>query len=331
MVDVGFLAKAMEATGLETFVVDEDGATQVAAPSPFINGTNVQFAWDSTSLGWLKTCPRLYYYNMIEGWRPNEENDHLRFGIEYHTALEDYDISRGAGIPHEDAVHDIVKALIARIADWHPRHKFKTRYNLVRTVVWYLDHYQRDSVETYIRKDGTPAVEVSFRFEFPDFKIEGQEVLLCGHLDRIVKFSDDPWVKDTKTGTSTPGEYYFKQYDVHNQMTLYTLAGQVVLNSPIRGVIIDYAQVADKFSRFTRGWTVRTPDQLEEWVHDTRYWIQQSVTFAESGYWPMNDMSCDKYGGCRFREICGRSPHVRERFLESNYKRSERWNPLKVR
>ena len=37
--------------------------------SPFLPGTKIQYAWDSTSLGWLKTCPSLYFYHMIEGWR----------------------------------------------------------------------------------------------------------------------------------------------------------------------------------------------------------------------------------------------------------------------
>ena len=59
--------------------------------SPFLPGTNIQYAWDSTSLGMLKTCPRLYQYTMIDGWSAKDENVHLRFGQEYHSALEEYD------------------------------------------------------------------------------------------------------------------------------------------------------------------------------------------------------------------------------------------------
>src|SRR6266436_1361263 len=86
--------------------------------------TNIQYAWDSTSLGWLKICPRLYQYQMIEGWQSHEESVHLRFGIEYHRALQDYDLSRAAGIPHDDSVHDVVKALLERTAEWRPDHKY---------------------------------------------------------------------------------------------------------------------------------------------------------------------------------------------------------------
>src|ERR1700751_2496520 len=73
------------------------------APSPFLLSTNIQYAWDATSLELLKRCPRLYYYIMIEGWSTEEENVHLRFGIEFHRALHDYELERAANIPHEDA------------------------------------------------------------------------------------------------------------------------------------------------------------------------------------------------------------------------------------
>lgn len=324
------IIEAMSAVGLETYVADEFGVTQEVAPSPFIDGTKIQYAYDSTSLNWLKTCPRLYQYSMIEGWRGNAENDNLRFGIEYHKTLENYDISRCTGIQHEDAVYDVVRELLVRIADWHPSDKNKNRYHLVRSVVWYLDHYQFDQAKTWIRQDGRPAVEVSFRFGLPDLNINGHEFVICGHLDKVVEFNDCLFVKDHKTGKQTPGEYYFKNYDVHNQMTLYTLAGKIVLNAPISGVIIDYAQIAIGFTRFTRGITYRSDDTLEEWMHDLKYWIGEGVKHAENDYWPQNDTACGSYGGCRFRDICHKSPKVREKFLQSNF-RKDPWNPLKIR
>src|ERR1700679_1091499 len=109
------------------------------AQSPFLSGTKIQSAWDSTSLGMLKTCPRLYYYQMIEGWSPPGESVHLRFGQEYHHALQDYDLSRAAGITHNDAVHDTIRELLLRTGDFDPDHKVKTRTSLVRSVIWYLD------------------------------------------------------------------------------------------------------------------------------------------------------------------------------------------------
>lgn len=307
--------------------------------SPYIPNTKVQYAFDSTSLGYLKTCPRLYYYTQIEGWTTVEDSVHLRFGQEYHLALQDYDLSLAAGISHDDAVHDVVQELLIRIKDYDFDHKTKTRDSLVRTVIWYLDKFKNDPAKTFILSDGKPAVEQSFRYELdwgPKVQVENepQHYLLCGHLDRVVTYNDDLYVMDRKTTSFALTQRYFSQYEPHNQMSLYTFAGNVVLHTPVRGVIIDAVQVLEQESIFGRGFTFRTPDQLTEWLEDLRYWFMLQEQFAIADTWPMNDTACDKFGGCRFRSICSKSPSSRQRFLEGNFRKlppESRWNPLAVR
>jgi hypothetical protein len=117
-------------------------------------------------------------------------------------------------------------------------------------------------------------------------------------------------------------------------MTLYTLASQVIIDSPVKGVIISAAQLLVDSSRFVRGFTFRTPDRLGEWLDDLRYWLGQAESFATANYWPMNDTSCDKFGGCKFKEICSKSPQVREQYLSARFDKleeDERWNPLRSR
>ena len=315
--------------------------------SPFLPGTYIQYAYDSTTLGLLKTCPRLYQYTMIDGYVAKGESIHLRFGIEYHQALQDYDIARAEGIAHEDAVHSAISELVRRTHDWSVDEttkpgKYKNRQTLVSLVVDYLDHYVDDPAETYIKSDGKPAVELSFRFELDwgpihlgDTDSVTHPYLLCGHMDRVVSFNDQLFVMDHKTTTTTPSQYYFDQYAPHNQMTLYTIAGQVVLNAPIKGVIVRAAQILlDKENRFVSGFTLRTPDQLEEWMNDLRLHLERAEDYAIRGYWPMNDTACDKFGGCKFRGVCSKSPSVREIYLKSDFEqlpREEIWSPLRSR
>jgi len=330
--------------------------------SPFLPGTNIQVAWDSTSLGWLKVCPRLYYYQMVEGWSSNEESVHLRFGQEYHHALQDYDISRASGIKHNDAVHDTIRELLIRTGDFNPDHKVKTRSSLVRTVIWYLDQFQHEQTRTHILADGKPAVELSFRFEldwgpraatvdesdlpgplkdFVSSKLQPQPYVLSGHLDRVVSLNDDLFVMDRKTTTAAPGAWFFSQFEPDNQMSLYSFAGQVVLGTPVRGVIIDAAQILEDESRFGRGFTYRTSAQTQEWVADLHYWLTLAEQYAVNNYWPMNDKSCGHYRsekddrtGCPFRSICGKDPSVRETFLKTQFTKlapEDRWNPIKPR
>jgi hypothetical protein len=327
------------------------------ALSPFLPGTTIRYAWDSTCLSAFKTCPRLYQYLYVDFWGHAEESVHLRFGQEYHSALQDYDKERAAGIPHDDAVHDVVRELLIRTADYAPNPdtkagKYKNRNMLVRAVIWYLDEHRDDPAKTYIMQDGKPAVELSFRFELDwgpkaaeskDLEDVGflQPYLLCGHLDRVAEFAGSLFVMDHKTSMTTLGSYYFDQYSPNNQMSLYSFAGKVVLDTPVKGVIInaaqlmlDYEKSGDYGARFVRGFTYRTPDQLGEWLVDLRYHLDLAKQYATAGYFPQNDTACDKFGGCRFRDICSKSPQVREQFLKTDFvklEEADRWNPLKPR
>ena len=315
--------------------------------SPFLPNTSIQYAWDSTSLGMLKTCPQLYKYTMLDGWTPKEDSVHLRFGIEYHKALEEYDAERFDGKTHEDSVRQVVHNLLCRIADWNPNTdtkagNYKNPRTLLQLVIDYLDRYQIDPAQTAVRKNGRPATELSFRFELDwgptkdhNDDVMRQPYILCGHLDRVVNFNDETFVMDRKTTTTTPSQYFFDQFSPNNQMTIYTIAGQVILEATIRGVIIDSAQVLlEKPNNFVRGFTYRTQAQLDEWLQDLRFWLNQAENYATVGYWPKNDTACDKFGGCKFRGVCSRDPSVRERFLEADFNKlplEDRWNPLKPR
>jgi hypothetical protein len=311
--------------------------------SPFLPNSDVQFAWDSTSLGNFKLCPRYYHYNR-EGWVGRDENIHFRFGQEYHTARQNYDLSVATGLSHDDAMHDVVRELMHAIADYpdfDPEEakgsaKYKTKESLVRTVIWGLERDRHNAVKTFIKSDGKPMVEQSFRFELDWGPVTGagQPYILCGHLDKVGTFVDELYVVDYKTSTFKPENWFFGKFDPHNQMTLYTLAAKVVLGVAVKGVILEAVQILGDKSIFGRGMTFRSQDQLDEWVDDLHYWFTLAEQCAISDRWPLNDTACDMYGGCKFRDVCSKSPTVRERFLEGGFvqrPKEERWNPLRSR
>jgi PD-(D/E)XK nuclease superfamily len=300
-------------------------------PSNFLPNSKIQYAWDATSIEYFKRCPRLYQYEMIEGWKPNDENIHLRFGHEFHTALHQYELLKADGIDHDEAVFHTIRELLYRVEDWNPDHKYKNRFFLIRSVIRYLDKYKDDTAKTVIQANGKPAVELNFRFELDYGPEEGQPYVLCGYLDRLVDFQGDIFVMDHKTTTSTATPYYWNQFEPNTQMTLYTLAGKIIFQTGIKGVIIDTGQLMIDDTRFTRGITYRTEDQLQEWLRDLSEWLAKALEYANNDYWPQNDTACDKYGGCKYREICSKSPSVRGKFLAGEFKKEEIWNPLKPR
>jgi hypothetical protein len=339
-------------------------------PDPF-DHTGAQYAWDSTSIKLAETCLRKYQYKMLDRWQPMRKSVHLLFGGWYATALEDFHKAVAAGTSYEEALCDVVhEALIATWlyedckqcegkglylfgetttgnvtsdfyggcphcegsgnepgtgAPWTSDHNTKTRENLIRTIVWYLDQFKDDPCQTVILSDGSAAVEHSFKLPIDN------DYILCGHLDRLVDYSGKLYVQDQKTTGSTISGRFFEGFNPDTQMSLYTFAGKAIFNLPVKGVMIDGAQIAVGFTRFERGFTFRDDGQLAEWYDNALYTIERARTAVHENHFPMNPSSCGNYGGCEFRGICGRSPAVRKNFLAGEFIQGDQWNPMKER
>jgi hypothetical protein len=298
----------------------------------------LQFAFDSVSLGLLKECPRKYQYTILEGWIPAQESVHLTFGLHYHKAIEIYDHRRASRDSHDDALDTAVayclQSTITRLptGKWRPwisDDPNKNRATLLRSVVWYLDQFADDAATTVLLDNGKPAVELSFRFEIP-VSVGNQRALLCGHLDRLVSFNSQIWAMDHKTTKYSLSNDWFSLFNPDNQMTLYTLASQVVYNQPVKGVIISGAQILATLTRFQRGFTTRHREELDEWLEEAGWYIKLGEAYARKGFWPKNDKSCGHYGGCSFRSICSAAPAMRETLLQASFTRRP-WDPLLTR
>ncbi len=298
----------------------------------------VQTCWDATSLDLAQTCSRKYYYSMIRGIRPKELSVHLLFGGLYATALEHFYKYQAEGQSINDALRAVVHETL--IASWdkeagHPivfDDGAKTRAALIRTIVWYVEQFaveSKDGLRTYHLKDGKPAVELSFTLDF------SSSIVYCGHLDRVVTMADNLYILDQKTTGGTVSDFFFSLFSPDNQMSGYAFAGQAILHSPIRGVIIDAAQIAVNYTRFERGITTRSKDQLEEWVDGAIYFLTEFQKLSEYAQieerkWPMNPNACGYYNGCEFRALCRKSPKVREAYIQSDYVEHV-WDPIKRR
>ena len=295
------------------------------------DASGVQFAWDATSLSSFSKCPRYYYYKHLEGWQPDNKSVHLIFGGLYAKALEDYAKYVAEGDTPDEATHKVVRWLMEETwdketnerVDW--MHNTKTPYTLVRSVVWYLDNFEDDPAKTVILSSGKPAVEYSFAVP-----LEG-EIIYCGHLDKLVTYDEDYFVMDQKTTGTTVTARYFDGFSPDFQMSGYSFAGKILFDLPISGVIIDAAQIAVGFTRFTRGFAHRSAQVLDDWYVNTLRVITLAQQAADENSFPMNYASCGNYGGCEFRKICSRAPQHREALLHADFVRKPRWDPLEQR
>lgn len=306
----------------------------------------LQYAWDATSIKAAEECLRKYYYKHLCGWYSPNTSVHLRFGGIYASALESYEKARASGTLREDAILTAVHyALVEswdyayssqshigdpayRIAGsgkaWETGDANKTRSSLIRTIVWYFEHFEED-LPTVIFPDGKPAIEYSFALPVSD------TIVFCGHMDRIVEYGGQYMIMDQKTTKSTVGPYFFDQFSPDTQMSMYTYAGNIIFQHPVKGVLIDAAQIAIGFSRFERAPTFRTHAQLEEWYENAMMTIQVARDATKRQRFPMNTTACGNYGGCEFRSICSKSPEVREMYLKSNFVKKETWSPIERR
>lgn len=302
----------------------------------------IQFGWDATSIKAAETCLRYYFYKHIEGWQPRRKSVHLVFGGHYAKALESYHAYVAGGMDPEEAVCEVVAEAMVEtweyeedengdpIPDtghpWTSDHNAKTRENLIRTIVWYLDQFGADdSCQTVILSDGSAAVEHSFQLDADN------GIVLSGHLDRLVEYGKKHYVQDQKTTGSTISQRFFEQFNPDHQMSLYTFAGKAIFGVPVKGVMIDGAQIAVGFSRFERGFTFRDDASLNEWYDTAMYVIKNARRATVEKHFPMNTSSCNNFGGCQFRGVCSRSPAVREQFLKADFEKQPRWDPLESR
>ena len=298
----------------------------------------VQLAIDSTSLGTFKECPRKYWYSIILGLVPRAESVHLTFGLLIHAAREDYEKIRLIGRGHEEALQEVVHRALS--ATWNKElrrgtlgdHKLKNRLTLIRSIVWYLDEFGKgDSMETVVLANGRPAIELSFKFDSGlRSPVSDEPITFCGHLDRIARLNDEPYIVDIKTTGGTISPRFFEEFSPGNQFSMYCLAGRVAFGQRVRGVIVDGMQVAVGFTRSLRGLVLRSEAQLNEWIADAKRWIGVMHQAAEADHWPQNDKACHHYGGCPYRGVCGRSPGARSVVLEQDFTRRV-WDPTIAR
>lgn len=292
----------------------------------------LQIYWDSTSLGTFKECPRKYLLTMIMGRAPRKESVHLTFGILYHSGLEKYDHERASGKSHEESVASAVRYTLDKAWNrklgrtWISDDPNKNLETLIRTIVWYLDQFENDPLKTVILANGKPAVELSFKFQTDHFTADGIPFMLCGHLDKIAELDDTAYVVDHKTTKNTIGEDFFSKFSPDNQFSLYAFAAKVAYGQPVKGIIVNGAQIAVNFSRFQRSPIIRTEDFLTEWYQDTGFFLKQAEACASASYWPGNDKACGNYGGCPFRPICSKPPSVRTQWLQSMFV-ERKWDP----
>lgn len=289
----------------------------------------LQIAWDQTSMSSFQTCPRRYYYEIIEGWVARSEPINFFFGRVYHKALEMFDKCIAEGLDFEEAQDITLRVVLEESYGWESFDKVKNRETLIRTVVWYTEHYRDDqTTKTYVDSEG-PAVERSFRIEAGIRAITGEDFILTGHIDRLVHFNYDNSIipEERKTTKQALYESYWSTFTPGLQVTWYIYGAQIILPVRNRNMLISSAQTAVGFSDFGRTVVKRNEDDFNEFIRDVHFQLGLAEKFAEEEYWPKYERNC---WICPFKDVCSKPADLRKNALQADFAKRT-WNPLETR
>lgn len=334
---------------------------QLEVQRPFIEGTNIQYAWDSTSLTTAMACAQRYKLEIVEGWFPKNPDVAiaLAFGQLLHYGVEQYHRAKMREEPHEEAVQSSLRKVMEyRESGIHlpvisllpvdeqirqmrqeeaedeesdgfelRNSKIRTRYHLFRALVWYFEQYRNDPFKVVQLADGSPAVEHSFRVPIGLDLSDGTPLLLAGHFDKLIEFNNERFVTDVKT-TKSITRSYRKSFDLSHQMTGYALGGKIGGSIPVRGVWIDAIQLQVGGVKFARFPTHRSESQLLEYIQLLKYVADQAEMWAQNNYYPLNTSACMF---CKFQEVCSKPPEHRQAYLRTYFEQRPAWNPLRNR
>jgi hypothetical protein len=293
-------------------------------------------AIDNTSLSKFKECPQKYFLSIVQGYRRNSKAPPLVFGKIYHDLLELYDRLIFTGISREDVVRILVRRALNYSNELAELDDDKRNIpSLLRAIVWYDMAYSNDPFKTVMLIDGRPAVELSFQLNFPMQLYnwesgEHEDVIYCGHIDRIASYEGRLYAVEHKHTTSALGDYYYDRYTFSSQISGYAAAIRVVWGLDAVGAMIDSTSIGVTFARFGRRIATRVEEHLEEWLEDTKYWITQVYEAKKNQHFPRNTESCNRYSGCEFRDVCYARPGARDAVLKADF-HVEHWNPMKPR
>lgn len=163
-------------------------------------------------------CDRLLYFNIIEGIsQPHGVDASMTYGTATHKYSEVY-------VQTKDMVSSIAaahKAFREKGPAADDKKEWLNINHLTQTCAKVTEWIDQDNVEYYINPvDNKPMCEVRFAIPFKAYP--HVDIILCGTIDKIVKFKRGATaIGDYKTTATYKVDTYFEQYKLDPQMMMY--------------------------------------------------------------------------------------------------------------
>lgn len=264
---------------------------------------------DSSKLQCFLTCPRMYFYNYILGWKKDEPNIHLKFGEAWHLCMEIL-LQKGY---NTNAIVSAVESFSQCFNDAYPAGQTdftspKSMANIPEALVKYCQNYQGDAFP------GNPAL-------VKHTEIAGTVPI---SEDRVLHFRLDSLIEDEK-GRMFALEHKTGSRNDRNWQDQWSLSLQVFtylhvlhcLYTPekVYGVLINGAFFQKTGVTFLRVPIRKNMDMLQSWLSDVNHFLDLLELYQEQlckttmqdqimEAYPKNPTNCTKYFGCPFLGMC---------------------------
>ena len=337
-----------------------------------IDERNKIIYYDFTTGNTFQACKEKARLNSVLGWKLKRADLRLDFGHAIHAGWAAYYDALAGGWRNpaglwqpEPTINPVVAAQAAFIRDLgidikgnislpitlesNERRSLERGMALLRG---YIRRWQAEPFENILRPDGSPLVEVGFRFPLAHYA--GYDIVHVGYIDRIMRsrLTGRPSIVEGKT-TTQGLDNYINHVKPNNQITTYFPAANALMKEldlpdikeciwdcmfisdrkpDMKKALLDplWAYGVDTAKDFKRQTTTRSATDISELLIDAESVAIDYAKWLLSGVkrWPRSTGACHQYGGCQFRDRCSMNlDEVEEAaYMQTNF-HINKWEP----
>lgn len=248
---------------------------------------------DSTIVMKQKTCRRLYFYEVVCGYRPSSTANYLAFGSAYHKFREVLEKTK-----------DLAKALGAGIDYWRKhgsepmvgtKFDFLTGQRLLASMKKAFEWWQHE------KEQGNIEV-IEGLIEGPTIvTLSDNKTKIGARFDQMTRWRSRLWPRDFKT-TSKMGKFYERTLEPNDQFSRQSLIAMKITGEPVQGVFVEVLYNTKKTGPEIKPLTTgRTEDQLLEFEQTEIFLAEELAACREKDFWPKEEKNCPY---CPFRSVC---------------------------
>jgi len=255
------------------------------------------YRYDNTSLSIFRRCPKRYFWRIIKGLAPKEQDFKMAFGQAFHEALTF--MYKG----QKEEAENVLKKFYSRLAP---------EVNLGGRTL--------DNAKTLLERAlNFPNFKMKSQGVYFQFPLEG-DIIYEGEIDLVGEFLGDLLIVENKTSYK---RIFFPR--PNNQITGYIWAAEQALGKRPRACIQLFTfQV--KSCEINRFFTERMDWEIEEWKKDILALHRARMKYEEMNFWPRGpEWECQ---ACPYKILCDTPGYLQSRIINDSFVK-EVWQPCK--